>query len=203
MQADLQTRSVSPTLERVSTVLRFAGWSGFWVQLGLAIATAILLVFAITGRSFSRAVAPPPGIGVVGVDQGGTPGLGVGMFWAVCGIAALLVSVYLAFRQTRYAKRLRHPDAAVHPKKAEVMQLVRLGVIVGLIGMLVTILGGGVTLSVLLAKSISQPQGVAIYDPTRFIRSLDIFIALANMNGIAAHFLGTVASLGLLNWLSR
>lgn len=75
--------------------------------------------------------------------------------------------------------------------------------IVGLIGMLLSILGGGATLGVLLSKSVAQPQGVAIYDPTRIIRSLDIFVALANMNAIAAHFVGTVTSLSLLNWLHR
>jgi hypothetical protein len=78
-----------------------------------------------------------------------------------------------------------------------------LGAIAGLVGMLLTILGGGATLGVLLAKSIAQPQGVAIYDPNRIIRSLDIFVAMANMNGIAAHFIGTATSLGLLNWLYR
>lgn len=39
----------------------------------------------------------------------------------------------------------------------------------------------------LLSKSIAQPQGVAIYDPTRIIRALDIFVAIANMSGIAPH----------------
>jgi hypothetical protein len=54
---------------------------------------------------------------------------------------------------------------------------------------------------VLLSKSIAQPQGVAIYDPTRIIRALDIFVAIANMRGIAAHFVGTGASAGLFIWL--
>ncbi|GAB1539440.1 hypothetical protein NUACC21_21060 [Scytonema sp. NUACC21] len=83
------------------------------------------------------------------------------------------------------------------------MQLLRIGVIAHLVGMLLFILGGGAGLGVLLSKSIAQPQGVAIYDPSRIIRSLDIFVAMSNMNGIAAHFIGTVTSLGLFNWLYR
>jgi Protein of unknown function (DUF3611) len=112
-------------------------------------------------------------------------------------------SVYLAFRQTRYAKRLRHPNSALYPSKTEVLKFLKLGVIVGLVGLALTILGGGATLSVLLAKSIAQPQGVAIYDPSRIIRSLDILVAMANMNGIAAHFVGLITSLGLFKWLQQ
>jgi len=90
-----------------------------------------------------------------------------------------------------------------HPAKSEVMNVLRLGAIVGLVGMLLTILGGGATLGVLLSKAISQPQGVAIYDPTRMIRSIDIMVAMANMSGIAANFVGAVASLSVFEWLHR
>lgn len=200
----LQTATHHPKLNQVANVLRLVGWLGFCIQLLLAAASVLMLVFAISGRNFSQAataIAPVPGAGVRSVEPGTTPGIGIGIFWAVCGILTLLVSVYLAFRQTRFAKRLRNPNADIHPKRANVMQILRLGVIVGFVGMLLFILGGGATLGVLLAKSIAQPQGVAIYDPTRIIRSLDIFVAMANMNGIAAHFVGVVASLGLFNWL--
>ncbi|MCY7274132.1 MAG: DUF3611 family protein, partial [Phormidesmis sp. CAN_BIN44] len=132
-----------------------------------------------------------------------TPGIGIGIFWAVCGILALLAGIYFAFRQTRLARRLRHADALKHPTKAEVMTVLRLGAIVGLVGMLLTILGGGATLGVLLTKSIAQPQGMAIYDPTRMIRSIDILVAMANMSGITANFVGTVASLSVFEWLHR
>ena len=69
-----------------------------------------------------------------------------------------------------------------HPNKAQVMTVLRLGAIVGLVGMLLTILGGGASLAVLFSKSVAQPQGVAIYDPTRMIRSIDIMFAMANMS---------------------
>ena len=206
MQTDSDTRSHNSKLEkleRVSTILRLVNWLSLWIQLGLGVAAVLTLMFAITGRSFSQALTPTltPGAGVVNYNQGTTPGIGIGIFWAVCGIVTLLFTIFLAFRQTRFAKRLRSPDSALHPKKADILQVLRLGIIAGLVGMLLTILGGGATLGVLLAKSVAQPQGVAIYDPNRIIRSLDIFVALANMNGITAHFVGTVASLALFNWL--
>ncbi|MFB2981812.1 DUF3611 family protein [Microseira sp. BLCC-F43] len=203
MQTEPETRKAEYKRERVAMILRLVGWIALWLQIALAAASSLMLVLAISGRNFNQAVTPAPETGVVNSGGGTTPGLGIGVFWAFCGILALLFGAYLAFRQTRFARRLRNPNHILHPKKTEVMRVLRLGVIVGLVGMLLTILGGGATLGVLLSKSISQPQGVAIYNPARFIRSLDIFVAMANMNGIAANFVGTVASLGLYNWLDN
>ncbi|ARV58778.1 hypothetical protein BZZ01_09115 [Nostocales cyanobacterium HT-58-2] len=202
MQTQAEERILNPKLERVANVLRLVGWVSFWLQLGLGAAASLMLIFAISGRNFSQALTPPtPGVGVNTYTQGAIPGISISIFWAVSGILALLFSLYLAFRLTRFAKRLGNPNPDLHPKKALVIQLLRLSVIASLVGMLLFILGGGAGLGVLLSKSIAQPQGVAIYDPNRIIRSLDIFVAMANMSGIAAHFIGTVASLGLFNWL--
>lgn len=203
MQTNLETPTSDLKLKRVANVLRLVGWLTFWIQLILFAAAALLLVLAASGRNFNQAAVAPPGVEAVDFNQGTTPGVGIGIFWAGCGILVLLFGIFIAFRQTRLARKLFNPNPSVHPKKSDVLQVLRLGVIVGLVGMLFTILGGGAALGVILSKSIAQPQGVAIYDPTRIIRSLDIFVAMANMNGIAAHFVGTVASLGLINWLNR
>ncbi|PMB08273.1 hypothetical protein CEN49_10415 [Fischerella thermalis CCMEE 5273] len=201
MQAQSEVYTLNPKIERIANILRLVGWVSFWLQLGLGAASALMLIFAISGRNFSQAVAPTPGVPVPTYTQGTTPGIGISIFWGICGILALLFTLYLAFRITRFSKRLRNPDPALHPHKAEVMKVLRVAVIAGFVGMLLTILGGGSGLGVLLSKSIAQPQGVAIYDPNRIIRSLDIFVATASMTGITAHFIGAVASLGLFNWL--
>jgi hypothetical protein len=201
MQSTLEENTLHPKLERISKVLGFVGWSSLWVQTGFGAASILMLLFAITGRSFNQAVTPRPGVPVTGYTQGTTPGSGGIIFWAVCGVLVLLFSVFMAFRITRYAKRLRNPDSAVHPKKAELMQLLKIAAIAGFIGMLLTIIGSSSSLSVLLAKSITEPQGVAIYDPTRTIRPIDIFGAIANMSGIISHFIGTSAAAGLFIWL--
>ena len=207
MQTPSEVSPVNLKLERTANLLRFIGWGSLGLQVGLGAASLLMLIFAISSRSFSQAITPTPGVqGVPGTvvpnyNQGTTPGSGVSVFWAVCGILTLLFSLYLAFRLTRYARRLRISSPELHPKKAELIQLLRISAIAGFVGMLLFIIGGGVSLAILLAKSIAQPQGVAIYDPNRIIRPLDIFVAAANMSGIAAHFIGTVASLGLFNWL--
>jgi hypothetical protein len=202
----VERQSLESKLEKVGNVLRLTGWIGLSAQIVFGAISLLLVVFAIAGRNFSQATALPsaitPGVAVP-VNQGVTPGIGIGIFWAVCGILALLAGIYIAFRQTRLARRLRHADTLKRPTKAEVMTVLRLGAIAGLVGMLLTILGGGATLGVLFSKSIAQPQGVAIYDPTRMIRSIDIMVAMANVSGIAAHFVGTVASLSVFEWLHR
>jgi hypothetical protein len=110
----------------------------------------------------------------------------------------LLFSVYWDFRYTCIGKSLENPNPALHLSKADTTTIIRLGIIASLVGILLTLLGAGSTVLVLVAKSISQPPGVAITDPYRIIRALDVFVAVANINGIAAHFVGTIASLWLL-----
>ena len=44
---------------------------------------------------------------------------------------------------------------------------------------------------------------MAAYAPENVIRSLDIFVTMANVNLIGAHFFGAVTSLGLLNWVEE
>ncbi|MBE9036217.1 DUF3611 family protein [aff. Roholtiella sp. LEGE 12411] len=183
MQTESEGRSLAPETRSIGNTVRFTGWLTFWVQLGLAAVSALALLFAYTGRGFT---------------QQPNAGLGVGIFWAVCGVVVLLFSMYWDFRYTRIGKSLENPNPALHPSKADTVGVIRLGVFLGLVGILLTILGAGATVAVLVAKSISQPPGVAITDPYKIIRALDVFVVLANINGIAAHFVGTVTSLWLL-----
>lgn len=183
MQTKSETRSPVPETRGIGNTIRLTGWMAFWIQLGLAVVSVLALLFAATGRGFAE-------------QQ--NAGLGVGMFWAACGVVVLLFSVYWDFRYTRIGKSLENPNPALHLSKADTTTIIRLGIIAGLVGILLTLLGAGSTVLVLVAKSISQPPGVAITDPYRIIRALDVFVAVANINGIAAHFVGTIASLWLL-----
>lgn len=192
MEAETQrpstTASLSPTLYNIAKTISLTGWVTFWLQLGLGVVASLALLFASTGRGFT--------------DQPNA-GLGIGIFWAICGVIALLFSIYWDFRYTRLAKSLANPNPALHPSKADTTKAIRLGLIVGLVGILLTLIGAGATLSVLVAKSISQPPGVAITDPNKIIRALDVFVMLGNINGIAGHFVGTVASIWLLERVNQ
>ncbi|MDH6103045.1 DUF3611 family protein [Chrysosporum ovalisporum ANA283AFssAo] len=168
---------------KIANQIRLTGWMMLWVQLALALVSGLLLLFASTGRDF------------VGQSN---PGLGIGVFWAVTGILLLLFSVFWDFRYTRIGRRLDNPNPTLHPSKADTTRAIRMGILVSLVGMLLTILGAGTSVSLLVAKVVSQPPGVAIISPNKIIRALDVFIVVANINGIAAHYIGAVASMWLL-----
>lgn len=188
MQTQPEKTLVSPTKQKISSIFRWLGWIVFWIELGLAIAAGLALLFSISGRNFADET---------------NPGIGVGIFWGIAGLLALCFSVFLAFRYTRIGKRLANPNQLIHPSKSDTMQLLRFAVIIGLVGIFLCLLGGGATLGVMVAKSVSQPPGVAITDPNNIIRALDVFVAVANINILAGHFVGVLAALGLLDWLHR
>ena len=188
MQTKADTPSISPSQQKVVTAFRWVGWIAFWVELGLTVATGLALLFALSGRNYATQTIT---------------GIGVGIFWAVCGVIALCFSVYVAFQYTRLAKGLQNPNPALHPKKPDTVKLLRLAAIVSLVGILLSLLGAGATVGVLLAKTISQPPGVAITDPNKIVRALDVFVEVANINCIAGNFIGVVTSLGLLSWVPR
>lgn len=203
---NVEDQSFESKIEKIGTVLRLTGWIGIIAQIGFGAISLLMVVFAIVGRKFSQAIALPYGVnrGVdPNLDQGINTDIGIGIFWAVCGILVLMVGIYLAIRQMRFAKRLRHADTMQHPTKSQIVNILRFSVIVSLVGMLLTIIGGGATLGVLFSKTLVQPQGAAIYDPTRFIRSVDIMVAMANMSGIVAHFVSVIASLSAFEWMRR
>lgn len=188
MQTQSEPSLLSPTKQRVIGIFRLVGWIAFWVELGLAVASFLVLLFAISGRNFTTETST---------------GISIGIFWAICGIVVLLFNVFFAFRYTRIAKGLANPKPHTNPSKADTMKSLRFATIAGLVGIFLCLLGAGATVGVLVAKSVSQPPGVAITDPYKIIRALDVFVAVANINGIAGNFVGVVSSLALYNWLHR
>ncbi|WP_201253412.1 DUF3611 family protein [Nodularia spumigena] len=170
-------------IPKIAHQIRLTGWVMLWVQLALALVSGLLLLFSSTGRNFANQP---------------NPGLGIGVIWAIIGILLLLFSVFWDFRYTRIGRRLGNINPTLHPSKADTTRAIRMGILVSLVGIFIAILGAGTSVSVLVAKAVSQPPGVAITDPNKIIRALDVFIVVANINGIAAHFVGTVASIWLL-----
>lgn len=190
MQTHSESQSASPAIQGIAANFRIVGWISLCIQALVVVISSVVLLFAISGRNFSNAT---------------TPGTGIGIFWAVCGTLTLCVGVYLDFRYTRVAKGLLAPNPELHPKKTDTVRLLRLGALVSLVGMLLTILGAGAILGLLVEKSVALPQGGAVYnyDPKKLIQASDIFVEMANVIGISAHFIGTVASLWLLDRVHR
>lgn len=195
MLDDLDSPSIPAALRRIALAFRFTGWIGFWSQLVLAVVSTLIFLFAAA----SARPAPNP-------NNAGAAGTQGGVFFAVLGLFALFFSIYQAFRYTRFARQLQDPNPNLRPKKADALKLLRFGLLSSLVGMSLSVLGAEAITGTLLAKSLSQAQGAAIYDPqfiSRLIQPLDIFVVLANTHTIAAHFIGILASIWLISRVNQ
>ncbi|MGB8699971.1 MAG: DUF3611 family protein, partial [Thermosynechococcaceae cyanobacterium] len=185
MLTQYRPAEVPAPLIKLAATFRFYGWIGFCLQLVLAFLAAIALLFAISGRAFSQDAA-----------SGG----GFAIFWGICGIMLLVLGILFSFWYIRIAKGLMHePGATLHPRKSGAIRLLRLGILIGFVGILLALFGSGASVGVLVAKTVSQPPGIAILDPNKIVRAMDVFVVLANITLIAAHLAGTVIAFWLLD----
>ena len=189
MKSKLTSYLPSPTKQQFAATFRIVSRISFWVQLALGAISGLALVFAIFSRNLTA--------------QTNNPGIGFGIFLAISGILVLCFRVYWAFRYRRLARRLQSPERELQPRKEEIVQVLRIGLIVSLVGLLLAFLASEVTVAVVVAQTLAVPQGVVAYAPRNLIRPLEIFVLLANVNMIGAHLVGCVTSLGLLNWLDQ
>ena len=178
-----------PTKQRFADTFRTVSRFSFWIQLLLGAISVITLLLAIFSRNLSV--------------QTNNAGIGLGIFLASVGILLLCFRVYWAFRYRRLAKRLQSSNRELHPRKEDIIQVLQIGLIISLVGVLLAFLASELSIVVVLAKALAEPQGIAVYNRQNVIRSLDIFVVLANINMIGAHFVGGVTSLGLLEWVDQ
>lgn len=186
--------SLPPAIRRISTSFRWFGWISFWVQVVLGVISSLALLFAFANLSARS-------------GDSSNPGAGAGLFFSTCGLIAVYLGAYWAFRYTRIARRLRSRDEARRPKPKDAIRILKLGLYIGMGGMLLTLLGAEATVGSLLAKALAQPQGAAIFggagNVTRFVQPLDIFVVQATTNILLAHFGSLVCTLWVLNSIDR
>lgn len=185
--------SLPPAVRRIANSFRLVGWISFWTQVVLGAITTVILLFS--------SLSPARAAGIV------NPGTGAGLLFASLGLFAVYASAFWAFRYTRIGRGLRSRDTSRRPTPKTAIQALRIGLIISLAGMLLTLMGGQALIGALLAKSLSQPQGgAAIFDPrslNRYVETFDIFIVQANSNTLLAHFTSIVATLWLLRTVNR
>lgn len=186
--------SLPPAVRRIAESFRIVGWISFWVQIVLAVVASGILLFA----SFSVSARSA---------GGGNPGTGVGLLLAGLGLLGVYAGAFWAFRYTRLGQKLRSRDAQKRPSPKDAIQALRLGLMITLVGMLLTLLGGQALIGALLAKALAQPQGgAAIFNPNninQYVEAFDIFIVQANTNTLLAHFTALSATLWLLKTINR
>lgn len=175
----------SPKYRNTSFNFLVFGSLAFLAQLLIVIVTVLLLVFATSG------IQPGPGE-LSGNEQS--------IFWAKCGIVSIFVTIVFFYSTTRYAKKIKQKqDIELHAHKKRTMYLLRFGLLCGFVGIIIAVLGVGASVELLIAKTISQPPGIAITDPSKIVRALDVFVLVINFAVVIAHFIGIVVSLWLLN----
>jgi Protein of unknown function (DUF3611) len=192
MQDKSDAQYSSSPLRVIAKSFRLAGWISFWIQVVVGVVAGGILTFAIISQRNATS---------------NNPGTGLGIFLAFSGLAALTVSIYLSFRYTRLGRRLDSSNSNNRPRKIETVNVLQLGVIVNLAGMLLTILGAQAIVGALLTKSLTLPQTtggvITQLDPSKIIQPLDIFVVQANTNTLLGHYAGLVASMWLLNRVNR
>lgn len=180
---------ISARIQQASIDLRWGGRIGFWVQLVLGVISTVTVLFSIS-------------IFINGDDNPAARGAEFAVFCAICGLVALIVGIYFSLRYMRIAQLLQDPNPANRPKRADTISVIRIGLIVNLVGMVVTIVGAEAIVGIVLAKSLANPPTI-VEDTSKLVNSIDLLVIQANTNTIAAHFAGIVSSLLLLNRITR
>jgi hypothetical protein len=181
MSSYLESKSHPSERQQAASLLRSLGWSGFWIQFALTIVSLLILGFAILDPTLNLNLKS-----------------GIGLLSVIGGIAALGLSIYWFFRYVHLGQQLSAPEPALHPSRKEIIQVLQLGVLVNLAAMLMTLVGIETIVGTLLLKTLSVPQGAAIYRTGQLIEPIHIFVVQANICMIVAQFVG----IGIPFWLA-
>jgi len=177
--------SLPLAVKRASSALQIGGQIGFWVQLVLGVVSAITLM--VTSVNLVR-------------NENST-NTAVGLFFAFTGLIALAVGIYFSYRYTQISRRLATAEPANRPKRATILRQLRIGLIINLAGLLLTLLGAEAITGIVLVKSLQQAP-LATQAKT-FVNAIDILSVQANIHVIFAHSAGTVTTIWLQDRLNQ
>lgn len=140
---------------------------------------------------------------VVMSDSATSSGTGLGIFIGAFSLLALGFRIFWAYRYRRLAQKLQRLDPTHQPSRTKIIEMLRIGLITSMLGLFLSFIASEISLVSLVSDAIARPQGVAVYEREHIITSADLFLVLAQLNILGAHFLGTANSLGLLSWISK
>lgn len=174
-----------PSKSKFARTFRLLSRISYWVHIVLGVVSGVTLMLVTFSRSATNS------------------GTGIGIFIAMFSLLALAFRVYWALRYRKLARNLQRLAPARQPSRAEIIEVLRIGLIVSLVGLLLAFIASEISLVSLVATSISRPQGVAVYEREQVIKIADLLLVLAQFNILGAHFFGSASSLGLLSWISK
>lgn len=187
----MQNKLNSPNLPdkaKFAGVLRLLGQISYWIHLMLGAASAIILGLIV----FSRRLSTP-------ADN---TGISISIFLTIASLVALGIRIFFAWRYSRIAKQLQS-GASMQPNRLEIANLLRIGLTISLTGLILAFLASETTVISIIAQAITKLQGIRVYEQQQAIETADLFLDFVNVTILGAHALGTVNSLGLLNWITR
>jgi hypothetical protein len=177
-----------PDKRKFAKTFRLLSRISYWIHLILGAISGLTLLLVTFSRS---------------TTESNTLGAGIGIFIAVFSLVALGFRVYWAWRYRVLARKLERVDPDVQPSRAEIIGVLRIGLLASLIGLFLAFIASEISLISLVAGAIARPQGVAVYEREQVIKIADLLLILAQFNILGAHLFGTANSLGLLNWISK
>lgn len=188
MQDKLRSPSPVPKKQEFANRFRLLARISYWIHLLLGSVSGIILLLVIFSRSFSETNSAVIGLSLV---------------FSFSAIICLGFRVYWALRYSSLAKRLQKDNPSLHPKRQEVIKVLRLGLIVSGIGLLLAFLASEITVIATLTKALAKPQARVVYEREQVVRTLDLFLIFANVNILGAHFLGSVDSFLMFDWITK
>jgi uncharacterized membrane protein YidH (DUF202 family) len=179
-----------PSKGKFASTFRLLSRISYWIHLILGTISGVTLLLVI----FSRDTG--------GTDNAGSSS-GIGLFIAIFSLIALAFRVYWAWRYRQIAKKLQQVNSNVQPSRKEIIKILRIGLLISSIGLFLAFIASEISLVAVVVGAISRPQGVAVYEREQVVKIADLFLILAQLNILGAHFFGSINSLGLLNWISK
>ena len=187
MQNKIDSSSSIPPKNKFANIFRLFGQISYWIHLILGTTSGIILGIII----FSRRLGEPANNSAITIS----------IILTVGSLIALGFRIFWAWRYGRMAKQLQI-DNPTQPKRSEIINVLRIGLSVSIIGLILAFIASETTVVTIIAEAISQPQSVGIYEPENAIETADLFLDFVTVTILGAHALGAINSLGLLNWIT-
>jgi len=165
-----------PALIKMRSRLWGVGWLSWWAQVILSTISGVLLLFANSVSHTANAATL------------------AGRLLALGGLAAAFASTFWSWGYTRLSARLERKATPAADAAARALSALRVGRVINLLGMGLSIMGAEAIVGMLAAKTLTQGVGLATgAASTGFVQALDMLIVQASTNTIAAHFIGLCA----------
>lgn len=185
----LKPEAPNLTPQEFARSLRWAGWTGFWLQALLGFIPIFVVVINVLSRPQRQA-----------------SGFSLGLLLAIVCLFFLVFSIYWCFRYTQLAKNLESYEA--RPARSAVVRDLKIGLIANISVMAIAVSIALARVGALTFKMLTLPQNATVVAPNQLgttLASPGALITPSNMiaiqsmiSAIAAGLVGTVVALVLL-----